>query len=172
MKIYSKFIVFCIYIFLLGSCTSTELSSGNPEQRRQAILEMREEVLDELYRKDPATQSEINNAAGFGVFSDVRVNVGLAEIGRGMGIVKNNLTGQDVYMRREIRGAGLSIGKSTRNSVIVFRSEDALFDFVEYGELDISEKTENVEIYSIRGSGFALGIIAKEYHHNKDSQLN
>ena len=83
-------------IGLLTGCMSP---GGNTvEEKRQAVQKMRSETLAELYEIHPGAQSQINQAVGYGVFSNVGVNLILFSAGSGWGIVRNSQTGQEVYM--------------------------------------------------------------------------
>ncbi|MCG8507447.1 MAG: hypothetical protein MI755_22780, partial [Sphingomonadales bacterium] len=49
---------------LLASCASSGMLSSEPQERRTAILEMREDVLEELYDLKPDTRVQIGSAPG------------------------------------------------------------------------------------------------------------
>lgn len=55
-----------LVIALISACTSTGLTARDPEVRRQAILDMRDEVLTELYAVRPDTEAQIFSADGRG----------------------------------------------------------------------------------------------------------
>ena len=43
--------------------------------KRQALLDMKQEVLSELYRTKPGTSTKVANAPGYAVFSNANVNL-------------------------------------------------------------------------------------------------
>ncbi|MDY6982107.1 MAG: hypothetical protein SV422_03375, partial [Pseudomonadota bacterium] len=60
---------------LLGACV---VSGGSVEQKRTAVHDMKNEVLNELYSRKPDVQQQLNGAPGYAVFSSANVNVILA----------------------------------------------------------------------------------------------
>ena len=44
-----------VCLFTIASCTSTGIGGGNAAERRQGILEMRQDVLTELYSPTPTS---------------------------------------------------------------------------------------------------------------------
>ena len=59
---------------------------------------MRQDVLSEIYSEKPDVQSQVANAPGYAVFSNVNVNLLLASFGGGYGVVRDNQSGRDTYM--------------------------------------------------------------------------
>ncbi len=68
----------------LFACSATGLTRASPEERRQAIQEMRQETLAELYDVKPDTRVQIGSARGYAVFSNANINLILASFGGGM----------------------------------------------------------------------------------------
>ena len=56
-----------ILAFGLTACAS--MGDGSQSEKRQNILNMKEQVLTELFRNKPDTRSQINAAPGYAVFS-------------------------------------------------------------------------------------------------------
>ena len=73
-----------------ASCTATGMTRGTPGERRQAIQDMRQEVLTQLYSVKPDTRAQIASASGYAVFSNANVNLILASFGGGIGVVRSN----------------------------------------------------------------------------------
>jgi len=124
-----------------------------------------------LYMTSPSLESIVTNAVGYAVFNDSRALVGLANIGNGVGIVRDNSTGNDTFMARKNRGIGVGLGKTDRDTLIVFKNETALSEFLLNGSLDISEKTGEIDIYSYN-DGLRLGLGVNMYEHYIDRELN
>ena len=121
-----------LVIALVSGCTSGGLTARDPEVRRQAILDMRDEVLTELYAVRPDTEAQIFSAVGFAVFSNASIGL-IVNVGGGVGVVRNNGTGEDTYLRMGEVGVGLGAGVTDIRLVIVFHSDDALRRFTEAG---------------------------------------
>ena len=109
------------------------MSRGTPEQRRSAILEMRQEVLSELYSIKPDTRAQIGSAAGYAVFSNANINVIIASFGGGFGIVHDNQSSADTYMRMGEVGIGIGAGVKDFRAVFVFHNKAALDRFMDLG---------------------------------------
>lgn len=175
--------------FLTG-CTATGLNGGSPAERRQAILEMRSEVLNELYALRPDTRVQIGSAAGYAVFTNANVNVIFASFGAGAGVVHDNESGQDTYMRMGELGIGLGAGVKDFRAVFVFHSDDALRRFLDVGisvggQADAAAKAgdlgvaasgealaDNITVYQLTQSGLALQATIKGTRYWKDGDLN
>ncbi len=175
---------------ILAGCTATGITSGNPEQRRQAILEMRDEVLTELHNIKPDTRVQIGSASGYAVFTNANVNLILASFGGGVGVVHDNARQEDVFMRMGEVGIGLGAGVKDFRAVFVFHDEDALDRFMDVGisvggQADAAAKAgdlgaavggeaivDNVTVYQLTQSGLALQATVKGTRYWRDSQLN
>ena len=90
-------------VVTLLNCTATGLGDASLEQRRQNVLNMRQEVLTELYALKPDTRAQVNSTAGYAVFTNANVNLILASFGGGLGDVRDNKTGIETFMRMDDR---------------------------------------------------------------------
>lgn len=176
-----------LVVALLGGCTASGLTARDPEVRRQAILHMRDEVLTELYAARPDTEAQIFSAVGFAVFSNASIGL-IVNVGGGVGIVRNNGSGEDIYLRMGEVGVGLGAGVTDIRLVIVFHSEDALRRFTEAGfsvgvDADAAARAgelgaaigadaiaDNVTVYQITEAGLALqaSVQGARYWHDPD----
>jgi len=172
----------------IAGCTNT--SSKTPDQQRQAILSMKQEVLSELYQLKPDVKNQIANAAGYAVFSNANINVVLASFGGGYGVVKNNRLGEHTYMKMGEVGLGIGLGVKDFRIVFVFHNADSMNRFVEHGwgvgiQADAAAKAndqgaaiggeltiDNVTIYQITANGLALQATIKGTKYWRDDTLN
>ncbi len=179
-----------LLLVLLNACTTTGLTSGNPDERRQAIQDMRREVLTELYSIKPDTRVQIGSAAGYAVFTNANVNLILASFGGGVGVVHDNQRNEDVYMRMGEVGIGLGAGVKDFRAVFVFHDEEALDRFIDVGlsfggQADAAAKAgdlgaavggeaivDNVTVYQLTQSGLALQATVKGTRYWRDGDLN
>lgn len=177
-------------LLVLASCTTTGLTRGTPDERRQAIQEMRGDVLQELYSIKPDTRVQIGSAAGYAVFTNANINVILASFGGGIGVVHNNASGADTYMRMGEVGIGLGAGVKDFRAVFVFHTQEALQRFLDVGisvggNADAAAKAgdlgaavggeaivDNVTVYQLTQSGLALQATIKGTRYWKDGDLN
>lgn len=68
MKIIHKTLIIAILALLVSACAT--IKGSNPSEQRMNIEKMRTEALAHLYKKHPQARSEIQNAAGYAVFSN------------------------------------------------------------------------------------------------------
>lgn len=161
------------------------------EKRRTKILEMREEVLERLYEDRPETRLEIKNSVGYAVFSNVGVNVIFVSGGGGKGIAKNQVTGEETYMRMGSVGVGLGLGIKDFRAVFVFHDQKTFDDFVQKGwdfsgEADAAANSEDkggelsgattlsskVNVYQYNKAGISLQATLRGTKYWQDKKLN
>lgn len=185
-----KSLLAALLLALISGCTSTGLTARDPEIRRQAILDMRDEVLTELYAVRPDTEAQVFSAVGFAVFSNANVNLLIVSGGVGVGIVRNNSTGEDIYLRMGEVGIGIGAGVTDIRLIIVFHSQDALSRFTEAGftvggDADAAARAgelgaaigaeaiaDNVTVYQITEAGLALQASVQATRYWYDPDLN
>ncbi len=179
-------------ILTLGLLMSACAISGNksPAEKRSIVQSMSAEVLSDLYRAKQSARAEVANAPGYGVFSNANVNVILASFGGGYGLVHNNSTGANTYMRMGEIGVGLGAGVKDYRIVFVFHDEGTMNHFTEHGwafggQADAAAKAgdkggavggeailDSVSVYQLTESGLALQATVKGTKYWKDSEMN
>jgi len=73
---------------IVAGCSGPE--GATVGERRADVLKTKNDMLTELYEEKPETKAKIAEAAGYGTFSNVNVNLFLASTGNGYGLVHNN----------------------------------------------------------------------------------
>ncbi len=177
-----------LLIVTLSACATTR--SGTPAEKRASVMEMRQNVLLEIYAEKPDVESQVANAPGYAVFSNVNVNLLIASFGGGYGVVRDNTTQSDTYMRMGEVGVGLGAGIKDFRALLVFHSKDALDYFIDKGwafgaQADAAAKSSdkggavggeatasNVSIYQLTKSGLALQATIKGTKFWKSKELN
>ncbi|MBQ85157.1 MAG: hypothetical protein CMQ16_01945 [Gammaproteobacteria bacterium] len=177
-------------IVTLLSCTATGLGDASLKQRRQNVLNMRQEVLTELYALKPDTRVQVDSAAGYAVFTNANINLILASFGGGLGVVRDNKTDIETFMRMGEVGIGLGAGIKDFRAVFVFHDRAALERFLDVGvsiggQADAVAKAgdlgaavsgeaivDNVTVYQLTQSGLALQATIKGTRYWRDPQLN
>lgn len=185
-----KIAVWMCAVFLMMTCGCAMTGNKTGTEKRQAILQMKNEVLTDLYKIKPDVKSQISKAPGYAVFSNVNINVILASFGGGSGVVKNNRTGRYTYMKMGEVGLGLGLGAKDFRAVFVFHNAQAMNRFVEQGwafgaQADAAAKAsdkgaaaggeltiDNITIYQLTETGLALQATVKGTKYWKDSALN
>lgn len=100
---------------------------------RDALRDMRKATLDQLYKENPKARTQIRKAAGYGVFGVTGVQILFVGGSGGRGIVRDNLTGRDTYMKMGAVSGGLGVGFQDSRTVLIFRSRDVLKKFLDKG---------------------------------------
>ena len=175
-------------LVLLAGCATTGASTQS--EKRQAILQMKQEVLSDLYKVRPDARSSVMRAPGYAVFSNANVNVVLASFSGGEGVVKNNATGKHTYMKMGEVGVGFGLGVKDFRAVLVFHDRETMERFVRSGwefgaHADAAAKAgtkggavagelllDGITVYQLTESGLALQATLKGTKYWKDSALN
>ncbi|MEN8127507.1 MAG: YSC84-related protein [Planctomycetota bacterium] len=181
----------CVTILLAASgCGPSKRQYTLPE-RRQIIDNMASESLQRLYIERPGTQQEIAESAGYGVFSNTNVCVVFASGGGGYGVVVDKTTRRKTYMKVTSGGVGFGVGAKDCRQVAVFRTRQALVDFIGSGwdlgsQADATAKNgetgsgvggdgtvnPNVSIYTMTQTGLSLQATVNGSRYWVDEELN
>jgi lipid-binding SYLF domain-containing protein len=174
-----------------GGCMSAK--GETLQEKRDYALDMQSSVLQELYEQKPEARAKVESAAGYGVFTNLGSKIFLLATGSGYGVVHDNKTGKDTYMKMIEVGGGVGLGIKKFKAVFVFNDADALRDFLESGwefggDADAAAKAgdtgaagtaqgttgelDGLEIYQFTDSGIALSATAAGTKYYKDDKLN
>ncbi|MDY6879636.1 MAG: hypothetical protein V2J25_10035 [Desulfatiglans sp.] len=178
----------CLLVILSIGCATTK--GRTPQDKRQAILEMKNKTLSDLYKIRPSAQSQVEKAPGYGVFSNANVHIIFASFGGGYGVVKDSVTGKHTYMKMGEFGIGLGLGAKDFRAVFIFNDKNTLNKFIYSGwqfggHADAAAKAsdkggavggevllDNITIYQLTESGLALQATVKGTKYWKDDSLN
>jgi len=105
----------------------------SPAQKRQYTQDMKSDTLSELYSKKPETRNLVKNAAGYAVFSNINVQLLWFGTGNGYGVVIDNRTGKNTYMKMGEAGVGIGFGLKDFREVLIFNSRSKLNNFITSG---------------------------------------
>jgi lipid-binding SYLF domain-containing protein len=187
MRIAQLIIVLSLTV-LLQSCAGG--INASVAEQKSAIAQMRSDVLSELFREKASARAEVQNAPGYATFSNANVNLILASFGGGYGVVHNNQSGKDTYMKMGEVGLGLGAGVKDFRLVMVFHTVDAMQRFIDQGwafgaQADAAAKAgdkgaavgaeasvDDVTIYQFTEAGLALQATLKGTKFWVDEELN
>ena len=181
-----------VSILLLTLVTACMSPKGNTvAEKRQAAQSMRSDTLAQLYKVHPYARTQIDQAVGYGVFSNVGINLFLLSTASGWGIVHDKKAGQDTYMKMYSAGIGPGLGVKDFRGVFIFTSESAFNQFVEGGwdgsaQADAAAKSEDkgdawgaavdvapgIKLYQITQQGLALQATIQGTKFWKDDDLS
>ena len=116
---------------LFSGCSGIQ---GKSKAERQGYVnDMRSETLKMLYDYKPSASAQLSEAVGYAVFSNINSNLLLLSTGSGYGVVHDNESGEDTYMRMASAGIGIGLGIKDFRGVIVFDNRKALDSFIQNG---------------------------------------
>ncbi len=175
-------------LFFIG-CSSPEGVTYN--EKRNNIMMMASQSLVELYEAKPTAQEKMQKTVGYGVFSNVNLNVIFVSAGNGYGVVVDNETGKKTYMKMAMGGVGLGVGAKDFRAVILFYDKETMTRFVEQGwefgaHADAAAKSgekggaagvagnvsSGMEIYQFTNNGVALQATLAGTKYWQDHELN
>jgi lipid-binding SYLF domain-containing protein len=183
------------YSFVLAMCLccvgcAFPKRGGSVAERRNEVMKMHDNALEELYARDPVAREKIEAAAGYGVFSNIGTNLLLVTTEGGYGVAVDHETGERAYMKMVGAGLGLGIGAKDTRLIFIFQSQLALEQFMSGswaagadadaagkvadagGEQSVTVKTGDVEIYTITRNGLALSATINGTRFYRDGYLN
>jgi len=182
--------VMAVAAMLLPGCSPGK-KGMTIEERRQAAANMETETLQRLYKEAPDAKTKVENAPGYGVFSNANINLLIASAGGGYGVVVDNATQQRTYMKMALGGVGLGLGAKDYRVVMVFKDKATMDKFVEKGwdagaHADAAAKTgdkgaeasvegdirSGIEVFSMTEAGLALQATIAGTKYWKDKELN
>jgi lipid-binding SYLF domain-containing protein len=102
-------------------------------QKRNEVREVVHESLAALYEAAPQARTVIEHAAGYGVFSTFGIKIFFGGGTTGKGVVINNFTRRDIFMKMVQLQAGLGFGIKKDRLIFIFETQKALRDFVNQG---------------------------------------
>ena len=149
---------------------------ADPAATRAALRQLRKETLAALYKEDPKARVAIRGAAGYAVFESAGSHLLFVGGSQGRGILRDNLTGKETFMRMGAVRAGLDDRFEDLRTVLVFKKRESLQRFMDQGwtfgsDRDVAS-TAGIGIYQLTRSGaIALGSVAGTKYW-KDKELN
>ena len=165
-------------------------SPADKADRQAEIRQATQASLAKFYKAKPELQSEVADAPGYGVFTTYGLSFIVGGAG-GKGIVHDNTAGTDTYMDAAQASAGLQAGAAQTDTLIVFKSHEALQQFVDKGwvagaggvarggakgESGGPGAGENViadaRYYTLTPNGVQAGVAAAGTKYWKDKDLN
>lgn len=170
---------------------SPAIAEDTKEEKRQEVRSMATKTLSRLYEVRPSVKPAIVSSAGYGVFNNFGMKIFVAGGGKGKGMVVNNKTKQETFMKMIEVQAGLGIGVKKFSVVFVFEQEQALNDFINKGwefggQTTVAAKagekgasfsgavavSPGVWMYQMTDTGIAAEITGKGTKYYKDKKLN
>lgn len=107
---------------------------GDSDADKKAnVRKQRDEMLQQLYAANPAMKEGLKKAAGYATFKQVSVNLLLLASGNGYGVLVDNKTHKETFMRMGSLGTGVGAGVKDLRVIFVFHDPKVMKSFVEEG---------------------------------------
>lgn len=120
-----------LIVSVLYSCSG--IQGENKTEKQNYINSMRSETLNMLYQYKPSAKAQLNDAVGYAVFSNVNSNQILLSAGSGYGVIRDNNSNKDTYMRMASASFGIGLGIKDFRAVMVFDKQNTLDQFIKSG---------------------------------------
>ena len=127
-----------ILILVLALACSAQAFLFGPKgdsnaEKKANIRKQRDEMLAELYSSKPELKKTLQKAAGYATFKQVNVNLLLLATGNGYGMVVDNKTKKETFMRMGSLGGGIGAGVKDVRVIFVFHKPEVMSQFIEQG---------------------------------------
>lgn len=161
-------------LMLVGLCLFGATGCATPQgdtrsQKRADVLQMRSEALTEAYRREPALRAKVQNSLGYAVFSGVGTHTIIVTTGNAYGVLRDNRTGRDTYMRALKLGGGLGVGVASMRVVVVFNDAQTLNNFMTQGWAVTASGEGAVKVPEGAGAGATYTLPGMEIYRFTDT---
>ena len=182
-------VMLALVAMIVAGCATPQGESLS--EKKSYVYDMRNDVLAKAYEQKPELKGKVAQAVGYATFNNININLLLVSSGNGFGLVHNNATGQETFMKMRMVGVGLGAGAKDFRALMIFKTQDAMSTFIEEGweagahadaaaksgdsgaEAGVADEvTGNVEIYQFTESGIALQATIAGTKYWKDDELN
>ena len=166
-------------------------NEGKIIQAREQVREMSQDALATLYEVAPGTRKVIDGAAGYAVFSTFGLKLFFAGGTSGKGLVVNNRTQRQTFMKMLQVQGGLGFGVNQNRLIFVFTNQQALKTFINQGwefggQANLSAMaggqgtqfsgaaavSPGVYLYQLTNTGLSATITVSGTKYFKDADLN
>ena len=166
-------------------------NEGRIIQAREQVREMAQDALATLHEVAPGAGRVIDRAPGYAVFSTFGLKLFFAGGTTGKGIVYNNRTHRQTFMKMVQLQGGLGFGINQNRLIFVFTNEQALRNFINQGwefggQANLSAMaggqgtqfsgaaavSPGVYLYQLTNTGLSATITVSGTKYFKDADLN
>ncbi len=102
-------------------------------EKKANIRKQRDEMLAELYATKPEMKKVVQKSVGYATFSQINVNLLLLATANGYGMVVDNKSRKETFMRMGSVGGGVGAGLKDIRVVFVFHDPKVMRQFIEEG---------------------------------------
>lgn len=124
-------------LLALGAFSSSSAIFGpkgdSNDEKRATVRQQRDEILKEALAARPELKARLEKAAGYATFRQTDVNLFLLASGNGYGLLVDNRSRQEIFMRMASLGGGVGMGVKDLRILMVFNDPKVMQQFVEQG---------------------------------------
>ena len=103
------------------------------DEKQAAVRAQSAEMLDDLYASGPGMRERVESAAGYATFRQTDMNLFLLASANGYGVLVDNGSGEETFMRVASLGAGAGMGVKDVRVVFIFNDAKVMRQFIEQG---------------------------------------
>ena len=187
-------IMFAVVVLTIvsGCEKKVNMKPQTPDEWRVYLRFRQDEVLRDLYKVAPQARGQIERAKGYAVFTSLNVNLLLASMSGGRGVMhENGLFGKETFMRMAQVGIGFGLGVKDFRAVFIFNDRNVMQKFLNEGwqfgaEADAAVKgggagaavsgaveiAPGLRVYQLTENGLALQATVKGTKYWRDAYVN
>jgi lipid-binding SYLF domain-containing protein len=129
MKLYKLFAAAAVILSFAGG---NAMAAGDKTEKQAEIRKVTAASMEKFYKADPSLKAAVAKAPGYAVFTTYGLSFLVGGAG-GKGLAHNNQTKKDTFMEMAQASAGVQIGASESETLIVFKTAKGLEEFVTKG---------------------------------------
>lgn len=168
------------------------LKPKTPQEWRTYLGFRRDQALEELYRIKPEAKYVVEKAEGYAVFTNFSMKIFFAGTGGGRGLVHDNKTNKETFMRMVQGGVGWGVGVKDFRAVFIFDDRRVMDNFMNSGwsfggGADAAAKSDSaggaaasgaiavapgVRVYQLTENGLALSAMVNGTKYWIDKHVN
>jgi lipid-binding SYLF domain-containing protein len=119
-------------LLALSLASGNALAQSEKAKKQAEVRKATQSALDRFYKADPKLKADVAKAPGYAVFTSYGGAFLIGGAG-GSGIAQDNKTKKSTYMSMAQVSVGVQIGGGETETLIIFKSADALKQFVDSG---------------------------------------
>jgi lipid-binding SYLF domain-containing protein len=124
--------IFAAAAVILSLLSGNSFAQSDKAAKQAEVLKATQASLEKFYKEDPALKAAVAKAPGYAVFSTAGISFLVGGAG-GKGVAHDNKTKKNTFMSMAQASAGVQIGLSGSETLIIFNTAQGLADFIAKG---------------------------------------
>ncbi len=131
MRVYSLILSLILVGLVFSACARPK--GDTPQQKRDYVLQMKDNALAKLYAQKPYARELVNQSAGYAVFSSFNTQLMVIGSGNGYGVAVDKSNGNKIFMKMAEGAIGLGVAFKDFEEVLVFNNKAVFYSFITDG---------------------------------------